>query len=253
MRIKIISKKEYPELSRLRKSFPASPNPNICIAVGGDGTFISAAKESKCPILPIRADEKGSVGYYSDVSLSDMDEVIKALKRKDYTVERLANMIELDYKGKKRHAVNEVRLNNITEEVSFKVYLLEKGRRSLVYPYVMSGDGLIVTSLVGSTAYNKSAGGPLLLTPDVLCITFLNVDGPYRNPIVFDSSKVIEIKIEKYPGILRYDNCNAGRLSKGNTFRVSLSNRPFNIVRLTGKREAFSDKLDRLIKSKMYK
>jgi NAD+ kinase len=253
MHVKIISKKEYPELSRLRKSFPSSSNPDICIAVGGDGTFIRAAKEGKCPILPIRADEKGSVGYHSDASLSDMDYVIKALKNGNYTVEKLANMIELDYKGKKRYAVNEVRLNNMTEEVNFKVYLLEKGKRSLVYPYVMGGDGLIVTSLIGSTAYNKSAGGPLLLTPDVICITFLNVDGPYCNPIVFDSSKVIEIEIAKYPGILRYDNCNAGRLSKGNTFRVRLSNRSFDIVRLKGKREAFSDKLDRLIKSKMYK
>jgi NAD+ kinase len=253
MRIKIISKKKYPQLSVLGKYIYDGPNPDICIAIGGDGTFIRAAKECHCPILPIRSGERGSVGYYSDLTVSELEVAVESLRKGNYKTERLANLIELEYKGRKRYAVNEVRLNNITEEVGFKIYYVDGQERTLIYPYVMSGDGLIVTSLVGSTAYNRSAGGPILLTPDAICITFLNIDGPYSNPIVLDSSKAIEIELQKYPGILRYDNSNAGRLSKGDSFRVRLSSKQLYVVRINGFRESFSNKLDRLIKSKMYK
>ena len=81
-----MSKKEYPELSLLKKYFRTGANPDICIAVGGDGTFIRAARECSCPILPVRAEDKGSVGYYSDLSLSDIEMVADALKNGKYTM-----------------------------------------------------------------------------------------------------------------------------------------------------------------------
>ena len=114
---------------------------DICIAVGGDGTFVKAAKEYSGPILPIRSEERGSIGYYSDVNLDDIDFVIKALKNKDYYVEKLENKMEISHNGKRYYAVNEALLHNVLEEVSFKIYEIRGGKRYEIYPYVMSGDG----------------------------------------------------------------------------------------------------------------
>ncbi len=251
MRIKIVKKTSYRELKPLYDSFDVSDKADICIAAGGDGTFVRAAKGFNGPILPIRSEEGGSIGYYSDVSLGDINFVIKALKSHEYSIETLENKMEISCKGRRYYAVNEALLNNALEEVSFKIYEVKGGKRHEIYPYVMSGDGILITSSIGSTAYNKSAGGPILLIPNVMCLTFLNVDGPYRNPIVIDSSKTIEIEVVKYNGKLRYDGKEIRTLKPGDSFRVRVSEKELKIVRFNGKREALAKKLDRIIRSRM--
>lgn len=253
MEITLIKKREYPELRALQKAFDINKKGELCVAVGGDGTFIRAAREFDGPILPIRSKDKDSVGYYADVCIDDMDTIVKKLKNKEYSVERLANKIEVEFKGRKYYAVNEAALNNELEEVSFKIYEIANGRREEIYPYIMGGDGILITSVVGSTAYNKSAGGPIILSPEVFCMTFLNVDGPYRNPVVVDSEKVIEVEIIKYNGRLRYDGMEIGIIKPGERFRVRLSGKELKIVRLNGLKESFGAKLERIIKSRMEK
>lgn len=251
MRITLIKKKEYPELKKLHDAFEVVKHGEICVAVGGDGTFIRAAREFSGPILPIRSDEKGSIGYYSDLSIGDLDYVVSNLKRGRFFVERLANKIEITYRKRRYYAVNEAALNNTLEEVSFRLYEIANGKRYLVYPFIMSGDGVLITSVVGSTAYNKSAGGPIILSPDVFCITFLNIDGPYKNPIVVDAKKELEVEIAKYRGKLRCDGEDLGILGSGDSFRVRLSDKELNIVRFRGKKEDFGYKLERIIRSRM--
>lgn len=251
MNVKIIANKEYSQLRMLRDSFDVSERADICIAVGGDGTFVRAAKEFDGPILPIRSGDSGSIGYYADLCLDDMDFVVKSLKARKFTVETLENKMELLYKGKRHYVVNEALLRNVLEEVSFKIYEIRGRSRSAIYPYVMSGDGMLVTGSIGSTAYNKSAGGPIMLTPKAMCLTFLNVDGPYRNSIVVDSSKAIGIEIVKYRGVLIYDGTEIGTIRPGERFTVRMSDRQLRIVRLAGRAEPLARKLDRIIRSRM--
>lgn len=253
MKIKIVKNKDYRELKPLYASFDVGNDAEMCIAVGGDGTFVRAAQEYSGPILPIRSEERGSIGYYSDVNLDDIDFVVRSLKHGKFSVEKLENKIEIEYGGKSYYAVNEALMHNVLEEVSFKIYEIKNGKRQEIYPYVMSGDGILITSSIGSTAYNKSAGGPILLVPDVMCLTFLNADGPYRNSIVVDSSKVIEIEVVKYNGVLRYDGIEIKLLKPGGKFRVRVSKRELKIVRLDGRREELARKLDRIISSRMEK
>ncbi len=251
MRIKIVKNRNYKELRKLHKAFKVSSRGDICIAVGGDGTFVRAAQGHPGPILPIRSGERGSIGYYSDLNLNDIDFAIKNLKKGNFYVEKLENKMEVSFNGRHYYAVNEALLHNVLEEVSFKIYEIREGKREEVYPYVMSGDGILITSSIGSTAYNKSAGGPLLLVPNVMCLTFLNVDGPYRNPIVVDSSKTIEIEIVKYNGVLRYDGIEIKKLRPGESFRVRVSQKELKILRFNSKREGLAKKLDRIIRSRM--
>ncbi len=253
MKIKIVKKKDYKELKPLYDNFSVGNDGEICIAVGGDGTFVRAAQEYNGPILPIRSEERGSIGYYSDINLGDINFVVKSLKNKSYTIEKLENKIEIEYKGKKVYAVNEALMRNVLEEVSFKIYEIKNGKREEIYPYVMSGDGILITSSIGSTAYNKSAGGPILLVPNVMCLTFLNVDGPYKNPIVVDATKTIEIEIIKYKGLLIEDGIRLNELKPGDFFRVKVSAKELKILRFNSKREALARKLDRIIKSRMTK
>ena len=76
IRIKIVKNKDFKEARKLYKEFNVSKKADICLAIGGDGTFVRAAKEFSGPILPIMSNEAGSMGYYSDVSLADIDFIL---------------------------------------------------------------------------------------------------------------------------------------------------------------------------------
>jgi NAD+ kinase len=253
MKIKIVSNRNYPELKRFRSEFDVSERADICLAIGGDGMLVKAAKEFDGPILPIRSEVPGSTGYYSDVSLADIDFIIEHLKKRRYVVETLENKIEILYKGSRYYAVNEAVLHNVLQEVNFKIYEVVNGRRSAIYPFVMGGDGLLITGVMGSTAYNRSAGGPVILSPEVFCITFLNVDGPYKNPIVVDSKKTIEVEVVKYHGRIEYDGENITTLKPGDKFGVRLSPKVLKVIRFPSKKEGMDRKLERIIRSRLMK
>ena len=187
MKIKLITKKQYPALKDLYGAFEIVEDAKLCIAVGGDGTFIEAARSFDGPILPIRGEEIGSTGYYSDVGLSNIDTVIDKLKHNKYTVEELSRKIEIKYKNKSYFAVNEALLRNVVKEVFFKIYTIEKCKKQLLYPYIISGDGVIITGNVGSTAYNRNAHGPIIISENVICLNFLFSESLLSNPLVLDA------------------------------------------------------------------
>ncbi len=249
MKIKVIAKDNYRRLNMLGREFELTKGSkaDMCIAVGGDGTFMKAAEAFDGPILPIRGDEKGSSGFYADISLRQLGEAVKLIKKGAYTVETLSKKIMITYNGKNYYAVNEALLKSADEEVYFSIYKRNGHRRSRVYPFIMAGDGMLAASAVGSTAYNKSANGPILLTDKVLCLTFLNPDGPYKNPIVIDADSEIDVKVEKYNGILRYDNKKIALLKPGESFSIRISGRELRVVKLKGIKEPIEKKLERLI------
>jgi NAD+ kinase len=254
MKITIVTREDHhPDLRKLKKNFDIVKDGDVYIAIGGDGTFIKAAQMTDKPVLLIRDGGSGSIGYHSDLSTKDLDFIIKHLKNNDYHIEEVSNKLEVEYKNKNYFCINEARLNNIVEEVSFNIYLVNGNRKERITPFIMSGDGIIVSSKMGSTAYNKSAGGPVLLTSKVFCVTFINADGPYNNPIVLDSDKEIEIEIVKYEGTLGFDNTKIADLKKGDRFRIRMSDRKINVVRFRGRSESFAEKLERKIKSRLAK
>ncbi len=251
MKIKIISKKNYPELKKFYNKFDVSEDAEVCLAVGGDGTFIKAANEFDGPILPIRTDEKNSTGYYADVGLKDTEFIIKSLLSKNYKTEELGRKIEVDYDKSRYYGVNEILLKNVQEEVYFKLYYEEKGKRNKLYEYTLSGDGFLVTSAIGSTAYNRTAGGPIILDRGVLCLTFLSIENPLSNSVILRKDEKLHVEIEKGRGVLSYDGIVISYLNPGKTFDIKISNRKVKILKLKGKDEEFSEKLSRIIKSKM--
>jgi NAD+ kinase len=256
MKIAIESRlNDGPELKRLSNEFEvADKDVKLCIALGGDGTFIRASRKYDVPILSIRDGVAGSTGYYSDLSVADMDFIIDSLKNNNYKVETLEQKLEVTYAGNKYYAINDaVIVSEPGAEVSLHVNQVTNGKVERIYPFVMSGDGIVVTGKVGSTAYNRSAGGPILLAPNVFCITFLSPDSPFKNSIVVDKAKEVELEVVKHVGNFSYDGIRVAKLSEGETIRIKLSDKELKVVRFEGKTELFAEKLARLIESKMIK
>ncbi len=253
MRIKITKKRDYKELGRLYKEFEVvDRDAELCIAVGGDGTFVDAARSFSGPVLPIRSNEKGSTGFFADLNIDDIDFVAERLKEGNYDIEAIGRKIEIIHDDRHYHAINEASLDYVPpEEVHYRMYRIRNEMREDLFPFVMRGNGIVITGSIGSTAYNRSLGGPIILDPDVFCITPIAPDGIYNNSIILSRSEEFHIEVVQGGGKLAYDGIPIDTLNKGDGFSVKASDRTVDVVRFSDRREGLDSKLRRLIESRM--
>ncbi len=130
------------------------------ISIGGDGTFLGLARESFLSGKTILGVNAGSLGFLTEVSLEEVEEVLeKIILGECVEKERMVMEIELpSSKNEKVYAVNEIAIKgkNVAELVRLELWMDGK------YVNTYSGDGLIVATPTGSTAYSLSAEGPIL-------------------------------------------------------------------------------------------
>lgn len=135
---------------------------DLVVAVGGDGTILYAAKLMHGHDKPLLGVNRGRLGFLADVLPDDMLEVIDRVLAGDYTSEsRLlldATIVYADGKSHTATALNDVVLQRkeTGRMVDFETRIAGQ------YVNTHAGDGLIVTTPTGSTAYSLSCGGPII-------------------------------------------------------------------------------------------
>jgi len=241
-RIVIVSKRPYEAVRELSEHFEVGDQGEICVAIGGDGTFLEATRKVDCPILLIRGGEKDSLGFHADARLDALPKIIERLKRGDYDVEK-HRKLRITYGGNSFDAVNDAVLFRANPAViHFGVsYFDERGEEEPLFPGVIRGDGVIIARQIGSTAYNYFAHGPIILGGDVAVVTPIVAN--YRFSIVSD--RHFKVELLKNVGSLQCDGIEVGRLKAHDAFTVTRSDKMVQIVRLRGM-ESFSEKLARL-------
>ncbi|MBU2591886.1 MAG: NAD(+)/NADH kinase [Patescibacteria group bacterium] len=146
------------------KGFEAKKLAKLCqilISIGGDGTFLSLARETFLFQKPILGINSGKLGFLTETHLENIDQVVERISKQDYLIkERMVIQATIiSGKTKKRfYALNElaIKSSQISKLIRLNLYIKNK--------YVNSyyGDGLIVATPTGSTAYNLSASGPIV-------------------------------------------------------------------------------------------
>ena len=166
------------------------PQGTDCVIVaGGDGTMIQAADlvGGSVPIIGVNL---GTLGFLSEIEVDRLEEMLDRLIADDFETEE--RMMLTGECGRKMHALNDI---VISRNGSVKILNLEIYVNDLLLG-VYTADGMIVSTPTGSTAYNLSAGGPIvepsaktiLLSP--ICPHNLN-----SRSIVLSSDDVIRIRI----------------------------------------------------------
>ncbi len=131
--------------------------PEGIMTLGGDGTLLKAIPIAYKYDLPILGINKGKFGFLTEISPEELPKVVDLIKKqKPYIKEK--NGILIAFKGKKIPALNEVAILKGPEG---KIIYLQVELNGEVLTTVY-GDGLIVATPIGSTAYNLSAGGPVI-------------------------------------------------------------------------------------------
>jgi NAD+ kinase len=173
---------------------PAGASLDLLISFGGDGSLLRLARELGGRPVPVMGVNFGTLGYMAEFSVEELTEHFDAALAGRLPVRRL-RMLAVHLRGPagtnfEARALNEV---NVSAGPPFRMISLGlriDGREVTT----VSGDGLIISTPTGSTAYNLAAGGPIVL-PDVAAVVITSIC-PHtltHRPIVIPDGSRIEM------------------------------------------------------------
>lgn len=171
------------------------------IAIGGDGTILSVAQKACLYEVPIIGINLGRLGFLADVETSEVEQFLPRLLTKEYTIEErmMLSIRVIDPSGEchKFYALNDayVARGSSSRISEFEIKVNEQFLD--LYP----ADGIIIATPTGSTAYNLSAGGPIV-APSVsqMMITPICPHSIYSRAVILADTDRIEIKTNNYDG-----------------------------------------------------
>ena len=171
------------------------PDTSLVMCLGGDGTFLRAARWIGKREIPILGVNTGHLGFLAACSLHDVRDMIKEVCNGNISIEKRM-LLEVESENfpedKWKYALNEIAFMRYgSSMLSVKAFV----NNSFLADY--RGDGLIAATPTGSTAYSLSAGGPII-EPTIDCICLCPV-APHTltlRPLVAGGDSVIKLKPE---------------------------------------------------------
>jgi len=168
----------------------------LMVAVGGDGTMLYAARLAAPHSVPVLGVNRGRLGFLADISPTDvrdrLDDILGGNYVKDHRAMLQATLISSRGPDRSCHALNDVVLQKwqTGRMLDFETWI--DGR----YVNSHGGDGLVIATATGSTAYALSCGGPILYPElDALVLAPICPHTLSDRPIVVRSSSTIEVRL----------------------------------------------------------
>lgn len=201
---------------------------DFAMSIGGDGTFLKAAGKVAAKQVPLIGVNTGRLGFLADILPGEATEAIDAVHHGHYELEA-HTMIQIEAEGE-TIGVNPYALNDIA--------ILKRDDASMItirasvnddYLVTYQADGLIVATPTGSTAYNLSNGGPIMIpTTDILCITPVAPHSLNIRPIVINDDSVVTLTVEsRSHHFLAAIDGRSEKLKEGT--KVTIRKAPFSI------------------------
>ena len=205
---------------------------DLVIAIGGDGTLLSSARNFGIHDIPILGINLGNLGFLTDIAPSNITADLNRIMQGNYVEDkRIFLEARIGEKGKKYKALNEVVLHSgsIAQLIEYDLYFDNE------FVYRQKADGLIVSTSTGSTAYSLSGHGPII-SPDVKAITLLPMFPHSLNSRTLITGQEKEIKIsvgKKSKAFLSMDShLNLKVTSKDNVY-IKKADRELTLIHPT--------------------
>ncbi|MEQ0487544.1 NAD(+)/NADH kinase [Anaerococcus murdochii] len=223
--------KKILEYNGYKVSTDFNPNAFLNLVIGGDGTFLNAVHLSNFSSIPFIGINTGHLGFYQEIEVDMLEEFVDALKKHQYKVEELT-VLQSIINNNSINAINEVVVKSKKNQI-IRIKVFIDGNFIEAY----SGDGLIISTPHGSTAYNLSANGAILhqslngfqLTP--IAPVYSNLNKSLKCPVVLPNDATVEISVSKrdnYHTIFIFD----GREFYTKDFKISIGVSPNKINKL---------------------
>jgi NAD+ kinase len=206
---------------------------DLILVLGGDGTMIATARMLGDCEVPVIGVNYGGLGYLAEFRIDELFTALESILAGDYKLEqRVMLAVELrrgDELVTKNRVLNDVVMNKsaLARIIHIETYLNDQFVNSF------RADGLIVSTPTGSTAYNLSAGGPIIFpTMNTVVITPICPFTLSNRPIVVPDDSVIEIRLmtEKEDVALTLDGQVGFPIQARDRVIIRKSNTTFNLV-----------------------
>lgn len=207
------------------------------ISMGGDGTFLKAASRVGAKGTPIIGVNMGRLGFLADVLPSEIESALDSLYAGECLIEQHA-VIQVEATGGilagNPFALNDIAVLKRDDASMISIRTHVDGEFLVTY----QADGLVVTTPTGSTAYNLSNGGPIIIPQSgSLCLTPVAPHSLNIRPIVINDTAVITLDVESrsHNYLVAIDG-RSERMTEGTKLTIRKAAHSINIVKQRNQR-----------------
>lgn len=208
------------------------PDTKVLVSYGGDGTFLEAVRLLNNRCVPIIGINSGRLGFLANINRSDMSRAFEEIKNGNYTLEQRSLIYaEGDFLSPPEYpyAFNELTIQRQGASMIMTEVFVDGELIATCH-----GDGMLVSTPSGSTAYSLSVGGPVV-SPQCNCLTISPI-APHNltmRPVVVPDKSLITLKVHcREEGFyVSLDNQNYSALD-GALFTVSKAEKAVFLVHL---------------------
>jgi NAD+ kinase len=197
---------------------------DLIITLGGDGTLIGVCRNAKKSSPPIFGVNMGHLGFITEFSKVEFFDQLEEAIKGNYKITSLSlYQVEVLKKNKcifKAHFLNDLVINN--NQISRMLTLSVESEGEHIYN--LAGDGLIISSPIGSTAYSLAAGGPII-NPKVNAITLTPIcaHSLTHRPLVIPDGSSVSVKAARPDEMIKLtlDGQQAHVITSQETVRIT--------------------------------
>ena len=209
---------------------------DMAIAFGGDGTILRTARAVAEFGVPIIAVNMGNIGFMAELEPDDTDRITQILRGDYKIVNRIMLNVELVRAGKTVYsdfALNDVVVKGASKIINLEIFGGEHAITSF------SGDGTVIATPTGSTAYSMAAGGPIV-EPDAsnIIITPICPHELAAKSFVLAPERVVRVKLGKAksnPAVISVDGGDPVNFFNGDEIIVKVSPRQTKFIQISNK------------------
>ncbi len=211
---------------------------DVIIVMGGDGTMLRISHALSGRNIPVIGVNLGTVGFMTEVVVSEIDSMIGRLISGDYRIEErmmLKGIVTDGTESKVAYALNDIVFarENALRLIAVRIYVNDK------HFDTCEADGILVATPTGSTGYNLSAGGPIVKGDARLMV--MTPISPYslsRRSVIFGAEDRITLEILRKrkdiecSGLVSFDGAETFKMELGSKVDIEVSPYTFSVVKL---------------------
>ncbi len=219
------------QISAIQKDFD---NVDLAVVLGGDGTMISAARLLQNLDVPVLGINYGSLGYLTEFRIEELYEALDTVLTGHFELDKRVTLdVTHERSGQilsKNRVLNDVVINKAALARIINIETTLDG----LYVNEFRADGLIVSTPTGSTAYNLSAGGPIVFpSMNAVVLTPICPFTLSNRPIVVPNSAEIELRLktDNEEVVLTLDGQIGFELTTQDVIKVAKSKTTLNLIK----------------------
>ncbi|RXK00804.1 NAD(+) kinase [Arcobacter sp. CECT 8989] len=217
-------------------------NVDFLVSVGGDGTLLSVVRNSFKYDIPILGVHMGTLGFLTDIVYEELPKFLIDFFNDNYRIDNRM-LVECQVNDKTFVAFNDIVISRKTVSSMIKIKAKIDGASFNNY----YGDGVIISTPTGSTAYNLSVGGPVVYPlTEAFIITPVAPHSLTQRPLVMPADIEIEFKIKDEQGaVLLIDGQDTYEVENNTVVKVTIAHQKAKLIHRTKRNffEVLNDKL----------